>query len=258
MSTRTGLTEARTTQLVAEYRTSEPHGWPAGPGQDLGVTHGGHRTAQDFTSHGRSYRISLLGFDQPGGATDPVYEAEPNDPDIAFERTLDDAFGDHYSFRYGAGLRDQERFRVQSYSVFVSQASEVSPLTYGTDLYVVYEPDARRAHPAAQGTLLWVRVVHRAPEGGRAVSYVDNIGGVHPFTATGGRTSILGEQVVNLDYVDGIERFPGRPGDPGVIPERFMAEVFLVRDSRRQDQSGKDVVRVLGGLKYGWRVEEVG
>lgn len=252
MSTRTGLTEARAAgQPVAEYRTSEPHGWWAGPGQELGVTHGGHVTAQDFTSDGRSYRISLLGFDQPDGATDPVYEPEPSDPDIAFERTLDETFGDHYSFRYGAGLRDRERFRVQSYSVFVSQASEVSPLTYGTDLYVVYEPDPRRAHPAAQGTLLWVRVIHRAPAGGRAVSYVDNIGGVHPFTATGGRTSILGEQVVNLEYVDGIERFPARP-------ERFMAEVFLVRDSRTQDQAGRDVVHVLGGLKYGWHVTEIG
>lgn len=169
--------------------------------------------------------------------------------------------GVHRRLTGSGGLRAQERFRVQSYRVFVSQGSEVSPLTYGTELYVGYEPDARRSHPAGQRSLLWIRVVHRAPAGGRAVSYVDNIGGVHPFTATGGPTSILGEQVVRLDYVDGIERFPSGPGGPagpGVTPERFMAEVFLVRDSRAKDVTGKDVVHVLGGLKYGWQVEELG
>lgn len=244
-------------QLVTTYESTEPHGWPAAPWQDLGVTLGGHITAQDFTQSGRAFRISLLDFGQPGGARDPVYEAEPSDPEIDFKQTLVDTFGDYYSFRYSGGLRNQERFRVQSYSVFVNQDSELAPVTYGADLYVVYEPDPRRGHPAGQGTLLWIRVVRRAGTNGVAESYVDNIGGVHPFTATGGRTSIFGEQVVNLDYVDSIERFPGAPGDAGVTPETFTAEVFLVRDTRVKDLTGRDVVNVLGGLKYGWQVEEV-
>lgn len=219
------------------------------------MTLGGHVPSKDFTQNGRAFRISLLGFGQPGDARDPVYEAEPSDPDINFKQTLVETFGDYYSFRYGTGLRNQERFRVQSYSVFVNQSSDVSPLTYGADLYVVYEPDPRRGHPAGQGTLLWIRVVRRVGAHGLADSYVDNIGGVHPFTATGGRSSIYGEQVVNLDYVDSIERFPGAPGDLGVTPEVFMAEVFLVRDTRVKDLTGRDVVNVLGGIKYGWQVE---
>jgi len=35
-----------------------------------------------------------------------------------------------------------------------------------------------------------------------------------------------------------------------------MAEAFLARDTGVED-SGKDVITILGGIKWGWQVEEL-
>jgi hypothetical protein len=74
------------TNLGPNYQPSQPHGWPAaGPDQEVGTTIGGHTPAKDFTYNGRSYRIGLLPFGQPGDSPDPVYENVPTDPTINFK-----------------------------------------------------------------------------------------------------------------------------------------------------------------------------
>jgi hypothetical protein len=216
----------------------------------VGTTIGGHVPVRDFTRAGRRYRLSLADFGQSGATPDPVYEEEPTDPDIRYKDTLADAFGDHYAFHYLAGLRGRERFHVQSYNVFLNDDPEVGPEMYGAELYVVYEPDTSGNGPAGTGPLLWIRVVRHIGGNGPAQSYVDNIGGTNPFTATGGRTSIYGNRLINLDYFDLIDGLPQGP-------ERFLAEVFLVRDTRFRDSLGRDIITVVGGLKYGWQVEEL-
>jgi hypothetical protein len=252
LTTPRGVTPRPADRLVTAYRPSQPHGWPAGPGQEVGTTIGGHVPSRDFSAGGKRYRLGLLSFGQPGDAPDPVYEPEPADPEVGYRDALVDAFGDCYSFHFLGGLRGRERFHVQSYNVFLNDDWDVGPQMYGGELYVVFEPDTSGNGPAGTGPLLWIRVVQHVggarPSPG---SYVDNIGGTNPFTPTGGRTSIYGNRLINLDYFD---RTDGLPQGP----ERFVAEVFLVRDTRLRDASGRDVITVLGGLKYGWQVEELG
>ena len=244
------------THLVLNYRPSQAHGWPPGPGQAVGTTIGGHVAAKDFTHGGRTYRISLLPFGQPGDTPNPVYEDEPDDPDIAFKETLAATFGAHYAFRY-QGFRGQRELEIQSYSVFADRENEFSPVVYGADLYVVYEPDAGSSRSVIPGTLRWIQVVKRSRADGAPESHVEPVGGTHPFFPTGGRVSIYGERVVNFAYFDGVFAFPGAPdGDDAVLAETFMAEAFLVRDTGVNDAGGKNVLEVMGGLKYGWQVQE--
>ncbi|MFF5205905.1 hypothetical protein [Streptosporangium sp. NPDC000396] len=245
-----------TAHLVLNYQRSQPHGWPGTPGQTAGATIGGHVAAKDFTHNGKSYRISLLPFDQPGDSPHPLYEDIPADPDINFRQTLAGAFGAYYSFRYVGGFRGRHEFDVQSYSVFADQATEDSPgLSYGADLYVVYDPDLRRGDPAVHDTLRWIQVVRRFGPAGLPESYVDNAGRPNPFYVYGGRTSVYGQRVFNFDYANTPDRLQGPPGDDSALAGvRFMAEAFLAQDTGVKNAAGKDVVNIFGGVKYGWQV----
>jgi hypothetical protein len=69
----------------------------------------------------KTYRISLLQFGQAGSSPNPVYEAVPMDPDVAFKKTLAQEFGRHYAFRYLGGLPSGGRFVVESYGVRLSE-----------------------------------------------------------------------------------------------------------------------------------------
>src|SRR5689334_20331642 len=108
--------------VVPDYRPAQPHGWPsASPDQMVGMTVGGNPTSRTFVHNGRSYRLELL-------TPDPVYQGRPSDPEIAFERTLDDACGAAYTFRYAGGLKGLGEFRVQSYGVVVREPVDDRPL----------------------------------------------------------------------------------------------------------------------------------
>ncbi|MBT2231244.1 hypothetical protein [Nonomuraea sp. NEAU-A123] len=229
--------------LILNYQKSQPHGWPAKPGQEVGATLGGHTAAKDFAYNEKSYRISLLPFGQTGDSPHPIYEDVPADPAIDFKRTLAKAFGTYYSFNYAGGFRGGHEFEVQSYSVYADQ--DGSPdLSYGADLYIACDPDLR------QGTLRWIQVVRRIGTTGSSESQVDNIGRPNPFYKYGGRTSVYGDQVFNFTC--------------GVLPDmasvlsdvQFMAEAFLVRDTGTRGAGGKAVVNIFGGIKYGWQVQE--
>lgn len=213
--------------LVLDYKPSQPHGWGAGS------TIGGHVGSRPFLRDGRWYRVSLL-------APDPIYEDLPTDLDIRFGQVLDETFGDHYTFRY-VGLRGARKLRVQSYSAYASEAG------VGADLYVVYEPDRRRGDPAIHDDLHWIQVVksHGPP--------LDNTWRANPFHATGGLTSINGNAICNF-YDRPLHRGAVGPSPDGL--PRFTAETFLARDTGVKE-AGKEVVTILGGLEWGWHVEEL-
>ncbi|SDI24847.1 hypothetical protein SAMN05421505_14039 [Sinosporangium album] len=242
--------------LVQNYRPSQPHGWPGTPGQ-TGATVGGHIAAKDFTHKGKSYRIGLLPFGQPGDSPHPVYLDVPSDPDIAFKQTLAEAFGTHYSFRYTGGFRGRREFDVQSYSVFAEGGPASPMLGYGADLYVVYTPDLRRGDPAVHDTLRWIQVVKRLGPSASAKSQVDNAGRPNPFYVHGGRISIFGDRVFNVAYKNAPDRLQGPPPDDSALAGvGFKAELFLAQDTGRKNAAGKTVVNVFGGIKHGWQVQE--
>ncbi|HEY9366973.1 hypothetical protein [Streptomyces sp.] len=236
--------------LILDYRPSQPTGWPDMPGKPTG-TLGGHTASRDFTFNGVPYRISLLPSGKDGASTDPVYEAVPELSAIGFEQTLAAAFGAHYAFHYQGGFRGKEEFRVQSYSVFATEATQEQPVTtFGGGLYVVYEPDTRRGDPGIHETLRWIQVVHQSGTIENRPSEVDNIGRANPFYMDGGLTSIYGTEVCNFHDASQIS-LDGRFD----LDEQFLAETFLAHDTGTKDRSGRGVVHILGGIKWGWRVQ---
>jgi hypothetical protein len=240
--------------LVTNYRPSQPTGWPASPDRrSFGVTLGGHDPFKEFTFNGKRYRISLLSFGRSGAAPDPVYEHLPADATIDFKRTLAKAFDDHYSFRYTGGFKGREEISVQSYSVFVNEPTAQSPgVVYGADLYLVYNPDPRRGDPPSHGDLQWIQVVNSRAAGRPQGAVVDNIGRANPYYVFGGLTSIHGRDMCNFHDIPQTSIAGG-----GAVDDQFMAEVFLVQDTGTRDAAGKGVIKVFGGVKWGWQAQEV-
>jgi hypothetical protein len=222
------------------------------------MTLGGHTAYEDFTYDGTAYRVSLLDFVRADDAPDPTYHDKPADSEVAFEQTLSDAFGARYAFLYRGGSSSRRKLTVQSYSVFYAGPGTSSPAaTYGADLYVVTggedEPgDTRR------GGLRWIQVAwatgSAAP--GKAGRELDNVGRANPFYMFGGRTSINGTPRINFYYSATVPAMAG-PAGSAVPSGRFVAETFLVRDTKTKNAAGKDLVEVYGGLRYGWQVGAV-
>ncbi|MFE7515397.1 hypothetical protein ACFU8I_29835 [Streptomyces sp. NPDC057540] len=230
--------------LVLDYRPSQPTGWPEMPGKPSG-TLGGHTASRDFAFNGVPHRVGLL-------SSVPVYQAVPADPAIAFEQTLAAAFGAHYAFRHAGGFRGRGEFRVQSYGVFATEATEAQPATtFGGGLYVVYEPDLRAGDPGIHETLRWIQVVRQSGTVENRHE-VDNIGRANPFYMDGGLTSVHGTEVCNFHDTSQIA-FDGRAD----LDEEFAAETFLTHDTGAKDRSGRGIVHVLGGIRWGWRVRRV-
>lgn len=239
--------------LVPRYRPKQPTGWPSTPGQSFSETIGGHRAFEDFTYDAKRYRISLLGFRKPGDSPDPIYESIPNDPTLAFKRTLAKAFGAHYAFRYVGGFKGRSQLRIESYSVFVQEPTDASESPrFGAGIYIVYLPDVRQGDPPADDRVKWIQVVRPDSPGARSESVVDNLWRANPYYLYGGVTSIYGTEVVNFHDVP-------QTSVRGSVPlsQRFRAEAFLVQDTGRRDASGRDVVNIFGGVRWGWQVDEI-
>jgi hypothetical protein len=225
------------------------------------MTLGGHTAYKDFTYGGKGYRVSLLDFVRVGDAPDPTYRDKPADSEVAFEPTLRDAFGTRYAFLYRGGS-SRRKLTVQSYSVFYAGPGPSSPgATYGADLYVVTGGEDEPAD-ARRGILRWIQVVwatgSAAP--GKPGRELDNVGRANPFYMFGGRTSINGTPGINFYNSATVPIMSGPPGGPAGAAEpsgRFVAETFLVRDTKTKNAAGKDVVEVYGGLRYGWQVGAV-
>jgi hypothetical protein len=210
------------------------------PGRSLGMTLGGHVSAVDFSYNGAPHRISVLPLS---------YADVPSEPALGFQDILADTFGEYYAFHYQGGFHGQ--FLVQSHGVFADEATESIPETrFGGGLYTVYRPDLRRGDPQARDTLGWIQVaavsgsLDRPPE-------VDRFGRANPFYVFGGLTSINGDPVVNFHDISqaGIM---GAPADT-----RFLAETFLAEDTGRKAASGKTIIAIYGGLRWGWQAGAV-
>ena len=237
--------------LLADYRPSMPTGLPPLPGQSDGMTLGGHTASRDFTYRGRPHRMSLLSFGRPGDAPDPVYEEVPGDPELRFRETVDTAWGEYYTFRYAGGLRRGDRFRVQSYGVVVQEPTADSPVTVcGGGMYVVCERDRRRGDPPLGDDWHWIQVIGMYGALGRPAEV--DAGASNPFYAYGGLTPVNGEDVFNYYDMPQIA-FDGMED----VDTRCLAETFLAQDTGRTDRSGKGIVNVFGGVKYGWQLAEL-
>ena len=246
--------------LVVDYLPSQPTGWG-------GVTIGGHVASVPFTFQGKPYAISLLAFGQTGSTPDPVYEPEPSDPTIDFKRTLQKAWGAHYSFRYRGGFHGHGKISVQSYNVLARSPTATQPaaasthpptrstvnggaVSYGGDLFIVYEPDRASSDPPINGDLQWIQVVHTH---GR--SFVDGHGR-NPYYSRAGLTSIHGKRVCDFYDRPGTGVGTGVPGrGPISIANQEMFETFLVQDTGRKDRAGKGIIGIHGGIKWGWHVQ---
>jgi hypothetical protein len=128
------LAASHSRQLVARYEPSQATGWPA----PYSPTVGGHTSCVQVSYGHKTYRISLLSFGQAGSSPNPIYEAVPKDPDVAFKKTLAQEYGRHYTFRYLGGLPSGATFVIDSYGVRLYRRAH--GLVWGSDLYAIYEP----------------------------------------------------------------------------------------------------------------------
>jgi hypothetical protein len=242
--------------LVTDYRPSQPTGWP--PQQQrtrngVGVTIGGHVASVPFTFQGTPYEISLLAFGQPGNAPNPVYEPEPADPTIDFKGTLQKAWGAYYSFRYTGGFSGRTAISVQSYSVVVTEPT-ATQLNYGSDLFLVYEPDPASSDPPITADLRWIEVTHTAGKSSTEFAQRAN-----PYYFPGGLTSVYGKPACSFygGGAGGISTKAPTTGKGPTLSAPVMLESFLVLDTERKDQAGKGIIDIYGGVKWGWQVQPV-
>lgn len=137
---------------------------------------------------------------------------------------------------------------------------------FGADLHVVYAPDLAHGDPPATDAMRWIQVVARRDPMGPATE-VDNSRRANPFYIYGGLTSVNGRLLVNFQDTPqyGIQIVSG-PGpdaagtaddEPTLGEHLFRAETFLVRDTGRCDRSGRGIVEVYGGIRWGWHAVEL-
>jgi hypothetical protein len=239
--------------LVLDYKPSQVTGWspPYSP------THGGYAAAADFTQHGKSYRISLVPFGQKGSNPQPLYESVPTDPVIKFKETLNKEWGKYYTFRYQGGLPSGAWFTVESYGARASASpnKHQPEIGFGADLYAVYHPGAHRGGTTVNSDLQFIQMLYfQIGPGVGTGDNEDDTARANPFAGEGGGlTSINGNESVS--FFDSPSQINKK--DP-LPPYLFMAETFLVQDTRTKDKAGKDIVNVFGGVKWGWQMKRLG
>lgn len=251
--------------VALNYQPSQPTGCPPqslGLFESVGKSVGGNTASQEFLRGTDRYRISLL-------HQDPVFEGIPEDPTIEYQRKLEEAFGTYYTFNYVGGFYGKDEFNVRSYTTFVREPTERSPLIYGADIFVVYTPDLTKGDPGIERHLKWIQVVHSktvATPGGQTPERppVDNRGSAHPFWGCEAVTSIYGNPVVTFTDTPQEAAMTPPPGGPSggntPLPDAsvvFMAEVFLAEDTLKKDTNGKEIINIFGGFKWGYRVEKL-
>jgi hypothetical protein len=234
------LAASHSKQLVVRYEPSQATGWkfPAA------TTLGGHRSCVQVSYDHMTYRISVLSFGRAGSSPNPVYEAAPADPYVAFKKTLAQAFGRHYVFRYLSGLPSGAKFVVESYSVYIDRAGKEGA-KWGADLYAIYEPG--KTGPAINSDVNFIQVVYNSYHPpGYGNRFVDNQYPKVPYAGEGaGLTSVNGHRIVN--YYDRVMVISGPPQS-----QVFRAETFLVKDTGRTNAAGKRIVDIYGGIEWGF------
>lgn len=248
--------------LVLNYVPSRPTGWPPQRGHarnGVGVTIGGHVASVPFTLQGTAYQVSLLAFGQPGNAPDPVYEGEPSDPTIDFKRTLRNAWGAYYSFRYRGGFSGRSAISVGSYSAVATETTEATAtrVSYGCDLFLVYEPDPNSSDPPITADLRWIEVSYA--HGRSSTEFRQR---ANPYYFPGGLTSVYGKPACSFYGAPAGGVAAPKTGVAGTgkrpaLSDQAMAESFLVHVTGRKDRAGKGIIDIYGGVKWGWQVQPV-
>jgi hypothetical protein len=231
-----GLTVSQ--HLVTHYEPSQATGWPA----PFSSTTGGYQSSMQASYGHKTYHISLLPFGQAGSSPNPVYEAVPKDPDVAFEKTLAREYGRYYAFRYLGGLPGGAKFVVECYSVLVYGSAE---LGWRAELYFIYKPG--KTGPAINSDLQFIQVFYQSGDPRGSESFVDTMHG--PFYGeAGGLTSINGHQIVN--FFD-----QTRQGSATPQPQVVRVETFLAKDTGRRNAAGKKIVNIYGGIEWGYSLK---
>lgn len=233
---------AASAKLVARYKPSQPTGWEP----PYNRTIGGHVVSKEVTYGKKKYRLALLGFGPANKSPNPVYEAVPSDPKVAFKKTLARAWDRYYAIRYRGALPRGAKFVVESNSVY-----STTDFDFGADVYVVYKPGRSRKYLPINSDLQFIQVVYSNavhPE-----SFVDSMRH-NPFYGEGaGLTSIDGNQIVS--FYDR-PRLPILGKSPRVQVDRF--ETFLAQDTGKKNSAGKEIVNIYGGVKWGFELRPIG
>ena len=247
--------------LVVDYLPSQPTGWG-------GVTIGGHVASVPFTFQGKPYAISLLAFGQTGSSSGPGLRTRAIGPDDRLQTHPPEGLGRPLLVPLPRRVpRTRQEPSVQSYNVLARSPTATQPaaasthpptrstvnggaVSYGGDLFIVYEPDRASSDPPINGDLQWIQVVHTH---GR--SFVDGHGR-NPYYSRAGLTSIHGKRVCDFYDRPGTGVGTGVPGrGPISIANQEMFETFLVQDTGRKDRAGKGIIGIHGGIKWGWHVQ---
>jgi hypothetical protein len=121
-------------------------------------------------------------------------------------------------------------------------------------MYAVYHPGTHRGGPAVNSDLQFIQMLYfQIGPGTGTGDNEDDTARANPFTGEGGGlTSINGNESVSFfDFPSQINKKNPLP------PYLFMAETFLVQDTRIKDKAGKDIVNVFGGIKWGWQMKRL-
>lgn len=133
--------------------------------------------------------------------------------------------------------------RCSTGSVLGGPSGDAGMLAFGADLYAVYKPGSSTNLPIASD-LQFIQVAYDCCVGG-ASSFVDSARHNPFYGEGGGLTSIDGNQTVSFyDHMIDIAASPGA--------SVARAETFLARDTGRKGRSGKEIVAIYGGVKWGF------
>jgi hypothetical protein len=145
---------------------------------------------------------------------------------------------------------------VQSYSVLAIEPTATNPqLTYGSDLFICYEPDPASSDPPITADLRWIQVSHA--HGRSSTEFFQR---ANPYYFPGGLTSVYGKPACSFYDAPaagiGIGgKGPSTRKDPTAFSDLLMSESFLVLDTGRKDRAGKGIIDIYGGIKWGWQVQ---
>ena len=123
---------------------------------------------------------------------------------------------------------------MQSYSVVVIEPTATHPaLTYGGDLFMVYEPNPSSSDPPITADLRWIEVSN---SGGKSSTEFHQR--ANPYYFPGGLTSVYGKQACS--FYGAPRRSVGVKGNGKGSPALSalsMAESFVVHDTGRKDRA---------------------
>ncbi|MGH3190028.1 MAG: hypothetical protein ACRDPY_29530 [Streptosporangiaceae bacterium] len=125
-------------------------------------------------------------------------------------------------------------------------------LTYGGDLFIVYEPDPSSSDPPITADLRWIEVSYSQRRSSTEFAQRAN-----PYYFPGGLTSVYGKPACSCYGAPTGGFAEGKGKDSPALSAHSMAESFLVHDTGRKDHAGKGVIEIYGGVKWGLQLKPV-